>query len=304
MSLPANLKLSLRRNARLSQYCTMQVGGEARLFAEPTCEEELLDALEVARQENLPFVILGKGSNVIFPDDGFHGLVISFLHFQESRVEIDSDTFRVTASSGVHLYRLATVCRDAGLGGAEFLASIPGTVGGAVVMNAGFSRFPGQRSEIGDLVQSVTVVNSEGQKKKLSRNELSFSYRKTNLDEWVVLEVELLLWRRKSEDIATEIRANFDYRNQEQDLKHPSSGSIFKNPEPPSPSAGRLIDKAGLKGLRIGGAMVSEKHGNYFINVDHAKSSDLIALIQKVRLSVFDATQIDLETEVRIIQNP
>ncbi len=281
----------------------MQVGGTADYFAEPSCEEELMDALEFAHHEKLAFMILGKGSNVIFPDEGYRGLVISFLRFDDDRITVDEQAAMVKASGGVHLYRLATVCRDAGLGGAEFLASIPGTVGGAVMMNAGFSRFPGQKNEIGDLIQSITVLDREGKKKKVQKRELKFSYRESHLEGHIVLEAELTLWRRKPAEIEKEIRACFEYRNREQDLRHPSSGSVFKNPPSPRPSAGRLIDEAGLKGTRIGGAMVSLKHGNYFINAGQAKSSDLIALIEKVRQTVFDATHILLEPEVRIIRN-
>ncbi|MBI3314247.1 MAG: UDP-N-acetylmuramate dehydrogenase, partial [Candidatus Omnitrophica bacterium] len=302
MSLRTDLKVSLRRKVSLSQYTTMQVGGAAEYFAEPTVEEELVEALEFAAQENLPWMILGKGSNLIFADEGYPGLIISLLQYEKERIQFDTVHTRVTASSGVHLYRLAASCRAVGFGGAEFLAGIPGTVGGAVIMNAGFSRFPGQMSEIGDILEAVTFINPKGRKETRLRDELEFSYRKSSLEGNIILEAKLKLWKRTPEQIDHEMKANFDYRNTKQDLRYPSSGSIFKNPPAPALSAGRLIEQAGLKGVRIGGVMVSDKHGNYFVKVGPATSTDVIELIRKVQKSVFDATQVLLEPEVRIIQ--
>lgn len=282
----------------------MQVGGPARYFAEPTSEEELIDCLEFARQNHLPIAILGKGSNVIFPDEGFAGLVITLIHYDRDVLFFDEEKWHVTTSSGIHLYRLALACRDQGFGGAEFLANIPATAGGAVVMNAGFSRFPGQVNEIGDLVEEVMVMNLDGKKERLTRGELRFSYRSSHLQGRIILQVKLQLWRRRPEEIQREIRANFDYRNEKQDLRFPSSGSIFKNPPPPHPSAGRLIERLNLKGIRVGGMMVSERHGNYFVNVGGATSTDVTQLIQKIQEAVWNATQVFLEPEVRIIESP
>lgn len=282
----------------------MQVGGQAEYFAEPTVEDELIEALEYAAQENLPWMILGKGSNVIFTDEGYPGLVIFLLQYEKDRIHFDTVHMRLTASSGVHLYRLATACRAVGFGGAEFLAGIPGTVGGAVIMNAGFSRFPGQMNEIGDIIEEVTFINPKGKKETRPRDHLEFSYRGSSLEGNIILEAKLKLWKRPPEQIDHEMKANFDYRNTKQDLRYPSSGSIFRNPPAPLPSAGRLIEQAGLKGLRVGGMMVSDKHGNYFVKVGPATSADVIELIRKVQKSVFDATQVSLEPEVRIIQRP
>lgn len=304
MSLRTDSKISLRRNVPLSHYCTMQVGGPARYFAEPACEEELAECLEFVRAERLPYFLLGKGSNVVFPDEGYPGLVITLIHYEKDRLFFDEEKMQVTVSSGTHLYRLSLGCRDRGFGGVEFLANIPGTVGGALIMNAGFSRFPGQVSEIGDLVEEAVVMNPDGTKEALPKDRLQFVYRRSNLEGRIILHAKLQLWRRRPEAIQQEIRANFDYRNEKQDLRFPSSGSIFKNPAPPLPSAGKLIEKAGLKGMRVGGMKVSDKHGNYFVNSGGARSADLIKLIEKVQKTVWDATQIFLETEVRIIEKP
>ncbi len=301
MNLPAGSKVSPRRNVELSKYCTMRIGGPADYFAEPRTEDELSDCLHFASEENLPVFILGKGSNVVFSDAGFRGLVITLIHFHDQDIRFNLDLHEVTVSAGVHLYRLATACREAGLSGCEFLSGIPGTLGGAVMMNAGFSRFSGQKNEISDLVKEVSVLDESGARRRLGRDDLHFAYRHSNLRGKVILEATLKLWRRPQEIIEEEIRANFDYRNREQDLKHPSSGSIFKNPPAPHPSAGRLIDQLGLKGTRVGGMMISPKHGNYFINAAQATCADLVTLIANIQKAVKDGYGIDLEPEVRII---
>ncbi len=281
----------------------MQVGGPAKYFAEPSTEEELIELVEHARQEKLPVFILGRGSNVIFPDEGYNGLVVSMIHYEQDKIVFDPEQPLVTASAGIHLYKLVVACREKGLGGAEFLCNIPGSVGGGLAMNAGFSRFPGQMNEIGDLVEEVTVLDENLKKQTLQRKDLEFGYRHSNLGKKIVLSGTFRLRKRQPEDIQKEIKANFDYRNTKQDTKNPSSGSIFKNPEAPTPSAGKLVDQLGLKGTRIGGAMVSPKHGNYIINAGQAKSSDIVQLIEKIQKAVFDATGILLETEVKIVRN-
>ena len=302
MTLRTDSRVWLRRNVNLAQYTTMQVGGPAAFFAEPTCEPELLEALEFARQEGLVSMVLGKGSNIIFPDEGFDGLVICMLHYEKEKIEFHDELYAVNVGGGVHLYRFALAAQHRGYGGAEFLSGIPGTVGGALVMNAGFSRFAGQKNEVGDVVEEVTALYPDGRKEIRTKKDLRFSYRASNLEEVLVLEARFQLWRRPCEEIEKEMKANFEYRNREQDLRYPSSGSIFKNPAPPSPSAGRLIDQQGLKGLQMGGMMVSPKHGNYFVKVGAAKSADVQELIQKVQETVFHATQVFLEPEVRIVK--
>lgn len=304
MSLQVGSKISLRPKVQLSQHTTMQIGGPADSFAEPSNEAELAAVLDYARRESIPTVILGKGSNVIFPDEGFPGIVITLLQFEKNKIEFDPGIPEVTVSAGVHLYKFVLACRDRGLGGAEFLANIPGTVGGALVMNAGFSRFPGQRSEIGDIVTEVTVMNADGSTEVLTKNQLEFQYRRSNLSGRIVIAGRMRLWRRTPAFIEKEIRACFSYRNDKQDLKHPSSGSVFKNPPAPLPAAAKLIDELGLKGTRIGGMMVSPKHANYFINAGQGKCSEMAELIQFIQGKVFDAKGIWLEPEVRFIAKP
>lgn len=282
----------------------MQVGGPAAYFAEPASEEDLFSVLDLANQDGLPYIIMGKGSNLIFPDAGYPGFVISLLQYEKNRIEFDPNGQDVTASAGVYLYKFVLACRDRGLGGAEFLGSIPGTIGGALVMNAGFSRHPGQLNEISDIATEVTVVSPEGKKIVLGPDKLEFSYRHSNLDSFIVIQGKFRLWPRDYDSVDREIKACFEFRNKKQDLKHPSSGSIFKNPPKPAPAAAQLIDRLGLKGMQSGGMMVSPRHANYIINAGKGTAQDLIRLIGLIQEKVYHAEKIWLEPEVRIIKAP
>lgn len=293
---------ALQRNVPLAPYTTLRIGGPAAYFAEPENEEELSKLLAWAGREGLSLFILGNGSNVIFDDGGWEGLVISMRRFRNDLIKMDFDRSQVTVSAGVSLARLVRFCQESGLGGAEFLAQIPGTVGGALVMNAGFSRHGGQRNEIGDLVQGIRVFRKDGTLAVLRREELEFSYRHSNLDAYLLLEATMQLWRRPKDQILNEIRANHDFRKRRQDITEPNAGSVFKNPTGRHPAAGTLIEKAGLKGKSIGGIQISEQHANYFINTGNAASADVVQLIKEVQKTVFHATGITLEPEIRIIQ--
>ena len=291
---------ALQRNVSLAPYTTLHIGGSADFFAEPETEAQLLQLLRWAKQEGLSSFILGNGSNVIFEDTGYKGLVISMRRFERDRILMDFDRSRVTVSAGVSLSRLSRFCQESGLAGIEFLAQIPGTVGGALVMNAGFSRHPGQQSAIGDLVDEVRVLQKDGTPVTLSRSEMQFSYRHSNLEGYWLLEATLALWRRPKEQIQNEMMANRDFRKARQDIREPNAGSIFKNPGEAHPSAGALIEQAGLKGARIGGIQVSEQHANYFINKGNASCADVVQLTQEVQRKVFHETGITLEPEIRI----
>lgn len=301
MNVPTTLKPLLRRNVRLSQYTTMQIGGEADYFAEPKTFDELTQVLQFASEQKLKVFFLGKGSNVVFDDSGYRGLILSLMQFEKIRIDFDRESMQVTASAGVYLYTLVLACKKNGFGGCEFLASIPGTVGGAAVMNAGYSRIPGQKNEISDLITQVKILSKDGRVEKLERSQIDYGYRSSSLNGSLVLEVTLQLQEAEPESIEKEIRACFDYRNQKQDMQHPSSGSIFKNPAAPADPAAKIVDELGLKGTRIGGVQVSDIHGNYFINAGGGTAQDLRELIHKVQQQVFEARGIRLETEVRII---
>jgi UDP-N-acetylmuramate dehydrogenase len=293
---------ALQRNVPLAPHTTLHIGGPAVYFAEPEGEEELSKLLVWAKREGLSFFILGNGSNVIFEDAGYEGLVISMRRFRNDLIKMDRDRCQVTVSAGVSLARLVRFCQESGFAGTEFLAEIPGTVGGALVMNAGFSRHGGQRNEIGDLVLEIRALQKDGAPVMLGREDSKFSYRHSDLDKYLLLEATLQLWRRPKDQIRNEMKANHDFRKKRQDITEPNAGSIFKNPLGLHPAAGALIEKAGWKGKRIGGIQVSEQHANYFINRGNAASADVVQLIEEVQKAVFHATGITLEPEIRFAQ--
>jgi len=292
----------LRRNVPLADFTTLHLGGPAAYFAEPEHDEELTKLLDWTLREKVPFFILGNGSNVIFRDEGYEGLVISMRRFRNDLLRLDLDRSQVTVSAGVSLSRLVRFCQESGLSGTEFLAQIPGTIGGAIVMNAGFSRHAGQRNEIGDLVREVRVIQKDGKVVLLDRENLQFSYRKSNLERVLVLEATLRVWRRPKDWIQTEMKLNQAYRKATQSITAPNAGSIFKNPLGLKAAAGALIEKAGCKGRRVGGMQVSDQHANYFINTGGGTCRDAVQLIQEIQKAVLNATGITLEPEVRIVQ--
>ncbi len=292
---------ALQRNVLLAPHTTLRIGGPAAYFAEPENEEDLSKLLVWAKREGIPFFVLGNGSNVIFSDAGYEGLLISMRRFRNDLIRMDLEGSQVRVSSGVSLARLVLFCQEAGLAGAEFLAQIPGTVGGALVMNAGFSRHVGQRNEIGDLVREIRALQKDGTPVMLGCEEANFSYRHSDLDQYLLLEVTLKLWRRSKDQIRSEMNANHDFRQKRQNVTEPNAGSVFKNPPLLYPSAGALIEKTGCKGKQIGGIQISEQHANYFINKGNATSKDVARLIQEVQEAVFHATGITLEPEIRII---
>lgn len=294
---------ALQRNITLAAHTTLRIGGPAEYWGEPETEAELSRLLLWARQEGIPFFVLGNGSNVLFDDAGYAGLVISMRRYLSDFIRMDFGRSRVMVSAGVSLARLVRFCQESGLGGAEFLAQIPGTVGGALVMNAGFSRHCGQQNAIGDLAEEVRCLREDGTPVAFERDTLEFSYRRSNLGSYLLLEATLGLWRRSKDQIEGEIKANYDYRKARQDIHEPNAGSIFRNPGEGRPSAGALIEKAGLKGKRIGGIRISEKHANYFINTGNASSGDVVRLIEEVQKAVLHATGITLEPEIRIARN-
>ncbi len=301
MNLLNDLNLPIQNNVPLCRYSTFQVGGIAQHFSTPANREQLIALFEFRKRAGIPYVVVGRGSNILFPDEGFAGLVISLQKYEVDRVFFNANQ-TVKASAGVSLFRLSALCQERAASGLEFVCHIPGTVGGAVWMNAGFGR-PGRAYvEIKDVLEWITVIDSEGKAKVLRRDEIEFEYRSSNLKNCLVLDATFHVSESTRDIVREEVRANFAYRNSVQDLRYPSAGSIFKNPKKTSGfSSGQLIDKVGLKGFRIGGAMFSEKHGNFIVNVGQAKAADVTALIHLAQARVRDTYGIELEPEVKVI---
>jgi UDP-N-acetylmuramate dehydrogenase len=306
--------LKIRENVLLRDYTTFKIGGPARYFFVAKNKEDLKNAILWAKKKKLPFFILGGGSNVLFSDNGFNGLVIKL---QNTQYEIRNTN--VIAGAGVSLQKLVLETAKKGLSGLENLAGIPGTLGGAIWGNAGaFGR------EIGDLVEEVKVLDAGSSKlevKKLRNKDCKFGYRDSifkRKKNWIILEATLRLKKGKKKEIEEKIKEFLRLRKEKQPLEFPSAGSVFKNvPVEKVPKkiqekfkekikdgflpAGVLIEAAGLKGFQIGGAKISEKHANFIVNVENARAKDVVKLIELIKKEVKRKFNIELEEEIKLV---
>lgn len=277
----------------MSHHTTWRIGGPADVFIEPRGVEDLRRAIVFAGTNGIPLLVIGNGSNLLVSDHGIRGLVIKIC---KGMSVISTDGNLVTAEAGVRLSSLLKVAMGAGLGGFEFVAGIPGNVGGAVVMNAGANG-----SSIADLLHEVTVMDYAGDLHRYKRSELDFGYRFSSLQDLP----EIVVWatfacRPQSQDVIREkTEAYLRRRRETQPLKHPNAGSVFKNP--PGDSAGRLIELAGAKGLKFGGIQVSEVHANFFVNIGRGTASDVLQAVETVRRMVKDKFGLTLSMEVKFI---
>ena len=301
MNLQASLKAPIYTDVSLKLYTTFKIGGCSKYFAEPRTRSELLSALEFREERGVPLLILGRGSNLLFSDAGYPGLVLSTRKLEIGQMT-NLGRGRIRVPAGLGLIRLNLYCKDQGLSGAEFLCHIPGTVGGAVVMNAGFRRRGAPWHEMKDIIESVTVMSFGGTLRELTHRDIRFDYRKTNLGgEDIITEVTLHLESAERQKIDDEIKANFSYRNSVQDLRYPSAGSVFKNPVGSSLTSGQMLERVRMKGMRVGDAMVSTKHANFILNVGQAKSSDVLELMSIAKKRVLEQFGIELEPEIRYV---
>ena len=285
--------MKYQRNASLKKHTSFRIGGPADYFCLPKSVEELSEALRYARERKLPVAVFGAGTNILVLDRGFRGLVIK-LDGGLNWIKIDNQ--RVQAGAGVSLPRLIRVLARKGLGGLEFLAGIPGTLGGSIAMNAG-----AWVKDIGKYVAEVKVMDREGKHKVLNKKNLGLGYRKSRLqgNPWIVTEVVLKLRRKKKRRVEKKIKEYLSKRKATQPLGIPNCGSIFKNPK--GDFSGRLIENANCKGIRVGDAQVSAKHANFIVNLGDAKAKDVIKLMTQVQKAVFDKFKIQLEPEIKIM---
>lgn len=290
-----------RREEPLARHSSFKIGGRAQYFAEPPVRSELSFLIECAEKQGIPWILIGNASNILFSDEGFEGLVISLKKFESHRVKIDGQLARVSA--GVGLVPLARTLAEHSLGGLEFVSTIPGTLGGGLVMNAGYSRKSGKTNQLSDWVREVTVLDRDGMPLVLKRDEIEFGYRSSSLAGQIVIEAVLELQPSSREEALRELKANIDYRSSVQPLALPSAGSVFKNPKDAEFTAGQMIDRAGLRGYRIGDAQISEKHGNFIVNLGQARAHDVLNLIEIAKASVRKKFQVELELEVKYISS-
>jgi UDP-N-acetylmuramate dehydrogenase len=274
----------------VAPYTTYHLGGTAAVFVEPQSVEDLSSLLRCLTQGQAPYLMLGGGSNVLFADEGYHGVVMRLGRaFQGIQVEGD----RVRVKAGTKLVTVLSKSREANLGGVEFFAGIPGTIGGAVVGNAG-----AKKAWIGPTVEELTIVTPRGEVMRLKKSDYEYAYRTSSLKFTgnVLVEVVLRLKKEPKAEIEKKVKEYFKVRRGKQPRVEKNAGSVFKNPE--GNFAGRLTQSVGLKGFKVGGAQVSDIHANFIINDGTATAHDVAAVMREIQKRVYGEYQIKLEPEI------
>lgn len=281
-------------NEPMRFHTSMRVGGHVKYFITPNSIDSLIEIIQILQKNHQKYLVLGRGSNIIFPDHDMDLAIISINHTID-HLEIDGSNVRVGA--GYSFQKLSKKLSKIGLSGLEFGGGIPGTVGGAVFMNAG-----AHSGEIKDIITQVKTINQQGIIKEYNKEECQFSYRHSIFQEnkEIIIEVKLFLPQHDKAEIFKRMSGNLEYRKELQPLELPSCGSVFKNPN--HMHAGALIDEAGLKGFRIGGAEVSKKHANFIVNVDDATAADVLAVRDHVIKVIKEKYNIDLVSEMRVFE--
>jgi len=275
----------------LKEKTTFKVGGSAQFFSEPGDPAELRCLLGAAKRNKLPVFVLGAGSNLLVSDKGVKGLVIKLNSAYFKRIVLQGSCIK--AGSAAALSQLIRFAQGKSLRGLEFLSGIPGTLGGALAMNAGC-----WEQAIGDWVKEVTVMDHSGRIKILAAKDIKFTYRDSGLGKYIILSALLGLKKGSRMQIQKNINKYLMFRRQAQDSSRPNAGCIFKNP--PQRYAGKLIDLCGLKAKRLGGALVSERHANFILNNGRASAKDILGLMRIIRKKVKDRFKITLQPEIKI----
>jgi len=279
-------------DALMRQYTSIKVGGPADSLLFPKDVEELRKLVRFGRKKKIPLLILGKGTNLLVKDDGFRGWVVCLTQGLK-KIEQKGDV--VEAEAGLPLQRLVQFTVQKGLTGLEPFFGIPGTVGGGLAMNAG-----AWGGELKDFLLSMTLMKDNGEVVERSRQRLKFSYRTLDLPPfWIILKGRFQLEKGKKEEILEKVRSYSEMRKRTQPLDYPSAGSIFKNPK--EGPAGKWIEEAGLKGCRMGQAMISDRHANFIINLGKATAEEIINLMEMVERKIYEEKGIFLEREVRVV---
>jgi UDP-N-acetylmuramate dehydrogenase len=274
----------------MAQYTWMKVGGPADFYIEPADKNDLISIIEYFRMNHYVWMMLGRGSNVLVSDEGIRGAVINI---ENSLSGVRMEDRLVFAEAGLRLTKFVDFCIQHELSGVEMLAGIPGTIGGAVAMNAG-----AHGGEIADHVVEVEVIHN-GIIQRIQKDEESFTYRHSRFADDVVLGATFKLKHGDKEKLSAIRREFILKRNETQPLEYPNLGSMFKNP--PNTYAAKLIEQAELKGKRVGDAQISEKHANFMVNLGNAKAADIVTLIDLVKRTVYQNSGLMLELEVKMI---
>jgi UDP-N-acetylmuramate dehydrogenase len=262
--------------------------------------QDLVTLLQEIRNQDLPYLLLGGGTNLLVRDGGFRGVAISLnkmaaIEIYREYRSLGGSFAEITVEAGAMLARLLSFSVERGLTGLEFATGIPGTLGGAVCMNAGTAQ-----GEMGDIIDTVTLVAPSGELILRHREEMGFGYRTANVpDDHIVLDAKIILRYGDAGKIKARVKQIMAGRKERQPWGLPNAGSVFKNPQ--DESAGKLIESAGLKGLTVGGAQVSDKHANFIVNRGNARAADVLQLMELIKEKVLDMHRVRLEPEIKII---
>jgi UDP-N-acetylmuramate dehydrogenase len=278
------------QNEPLAKYTSMKVGGPADYYVEPADKADVVQLVQYLRQQAIPYLILGRGSNLLVSDEGFRGVVIN-VEEGLSKVELHGDV--VLAEAGAKMSKFVEFCIQHEFAGVEMLAGIPGTVGGAIVMNAG-----AHGGEISDYLIEVEVLRND-QVQRVKKEDARFAYRTSAFTQDVVLSATFQLPKSNKEELIKRRSEFLRKRNLTQPTNLPNTGSMFKNPR--GNYAAKLIEQAGLKGKRVGDAQISKKHANFIVNLGNARAADIMTLIDLAQRTVYQNTGIRLELEVKLV---
>ncbi len=293
MTWTSGLEKIVQTDEPLAMYTWFQLGGNAEYFAEPHDQETLKTLVARSAQACVPLWVLGGGSNILVRDAGVKGLVIRMTEALTPGLEISGN--RITCGGGISLGRLIAAAVRAGLGGVEELVGIPGTVGGALRGNSGTDSV-----SIGQFVKRVTVLTPDGSEVSREDAELSFGYRQSSLDDGIILEAEFAFPEENPHELALRMQKQWIMRKSAQPMGHQCAGRVFKNPADSGYSAAELIEMAGLKGTRIGGAAVSDRSANFIVTDPECSSTDVLRLVDIIREQVADRFKLELELELEV----
>lgn len=287
-------KDKVKYNEKMSKYTTMRVGGPCDCIVFPDEISKIKEVIDFCKNENITFFVIGNGSNLLVKDEGIHGVVIKLGH-RFGKIELDGEY--ILAYAGATMPTLSQLAKKNSLKGLEFACGIPGTIGGGVKMNAG-----AYGSQISDILYEVTYMDEKEKIKTIKNKDCSFGYRKsifTINPNYVILSAKFKLERGNIDEIENKMKENSLARKAKQPLEYPNFGSVFKRPE--GYFVGKLVDDAGLRGYKIGGAQVSTKHTGFIVNVDNATCKDVLDLIGYVQTTVYNKFNVELTPEVIII---
>ncbi len=296
----------LKTNELMSLHTNFKIGGVCDFFVIPKTIEGIKSVINYVEQNEIPLLVIGNGTNLLFPDDKFPGVVMQIGESYFHEVKVINESF-LQVESGTSISKLLEIATDKGLSGLEFMSGIPGTLGGAITMNAG-----AQRKRIGEIIERVKVINTKGEIYWIGQTDIRFGYRESRFkcstgvylpqkEFEIILEAEIKIKKNDSSKIKTRIQEITKSRESSLPLEFPSAGCVFKNTQ--DKLAGKLIELTGCKGLRVGDAQVSTQHANFIINVGKATYKDVRTLISKVQQKVYQKFKVSLETELIIIND-